>query len=58
MNLATVLIGLVVLAIICLAAYKVIGDHRKGIGSCGCNCSECGSSCCSVSNVSKEDEDE
>ena len=47
MNLMTVAIGLAVLLIACLAAYKIISDRRKGIGSCGCNCSDCGSSCCS-----------
>jgi hypothetical protein len=46
MNLMTVAIGLAVLAIVCLAAYKIISDRRKGIGSCGCNCSDCASSCC------------
>jgi len=45
MNLITVVIGLAVLAIAGLAAYKIISDRRKGIGSCGCNCSECSSSC-------------
>ena len=47
MSLATVAVGLAVLAIVCFAIYKLMSDRRKGIGSCGYNCSDCGSSCCS-----------
>jgi len=58
MSLATVVVGLVVLAIACLAAYKIISDRRKGIGSCGYNCSNCSSSCCNTTADDPEgDED-
>jgi len=57
MSLATVAVGLVVLVIVCLAAYKLISDRRKGIGSCGRNCSDCGSSCCKVTADDLEEDD-
>jgi hypothetical protein len=56
MSLATVAVGLVVLAIVCLAAYKIISDRKKGIGSCGCNCSDCGSSCKVTADDLEEDD--
>lgn len=42
---STALIGLVVLAVLCIAAYIIIRDRRMGKNSCGCNCSGCGGEC-------------
>jgi hypothetical protein len=46
---ATVIIGLIVLAIIALAAHKVYKDHKKGpCASCGCGCDACNAGACST----------
>jgi hypothetical protein len=46
-NLATILVGAVVLAVIILIIAKMRRDKKKGAGSCGCSCEGCtGSSTC------------
>ena len=40
-NLATILIGLAVLAIVLLVIGKMIRDHKKGKHSCSCGCPGC-----------------
>jgi predicted negative regulator of RcsB-dependent stress response len=48
---ATIIIGLIVLAIVALAGYKVYKDHKKGpCASCGCGCDACSTSTCSTQN--------
>ena len=40
-NLATVLVGLIVLACVALAVRKLIRDRRAGRRACGCDCGPC-----------------
>ncbi len=40
-NLATILIGLAILALVVLIAVKLIRDKKKGKSSCGCGCENC-----------------
>lgn len=43
-NLATILVGLVLLAVVGLVLYVMRRDKAAGKGSCGCSCSGCPSS--------------
>ena len=43
MNLATVVTGLVVLAIVCLAVRSLIKEKKNG--GCGCGCTSCTGAC-------------
>jgi hypothetical protein len=43
-NLATILVGAVVLAVIVLIILKMRRDKKRGAGSCGCSCEGCSSS--------------
>ncbi len=43
MNLANVITGLVVLAIVCLAVRSLIKEKKKG--GCGCGCASCTGAC-------------
>lgn len=43
-NLATIIIGAVVLAVVVLITVKMTKDRKKGKNSCGCGCSGCPSS--------------
>ena len=40
-NLATLLIGLGLLAIVALIILKMVKDKRSGKTSCGCGCANC-----------------
>ena len=40
-NLATLLVAAVVLAVVGFVIGYMIAQKRKGISSCGCNCSGC-----------------
>jgi hypothetical protein len=44
-NLASLLVGLVLLSVVALAARKLIRDHRAGRHACGCGCGSCGGNC-------------
>lgn len=43
-NLATIIIGLIVLLLAVLIIVKLVRDKRKGKSSCGCGCENCPSS--------------
>jgi len=43
-NLATIIIGTIVLAVLCLIVIALINNKRKGKPSCGCGCEDCPSS--------------
>ena len=38
---ANIIVGTALAALIFLAARKVVKDRKKGVGSCGMNCSSC-----------------
>ena len=40
-NLATIIIGLIVLLLAVLIIVKLVRDKRKGKSSCGCGCENC-----------------
>ena len=40
-NLATLLIGVGLLAVVALIILKMVKDQRSGKSSCGCGCSNC-----------------
>ena len=40
-NLATIMIGAVLLAVISLIIASLIRDKKKGKSSCGCGCRDC-----------------
>jgi predicted permease len=40
-NLATILVGAVVLAIVAAVVVKLIRDKKRNKSSCGCGCSGC-----------------
>lgn len=40
-NIATIIVGLIVLAIVLLIIFKLIKDKKKGKSSCGCGCEHC-----------------
>ncbi|MBR3679508.1 MAG: FeoB-associated Cys-rich membrane protein [Oscillospiraceae bacterium] len=40
-NLASILVGLILLAAVLAAVCKIIRDRKSGRGSCGCGCSSC-----------------
>ena len=40
-NLATIVIGLILAAVVALIIYRLVEDRRKGRSSCGCGCSNC-----------------
>lgn len=41
-NWASLLVGLIVLAAVVLAFWKVRHDKKRGTGSCSCDCGSCG----------------
>lgn len=43
MNLSTVIVLLIVVAVASLAVYTIINDKKKGKSTCGGNCGNCGS---------------
>ena len=40
-NLATIIVGLALLAVVILIVKKLRSDKKKGKSSCGCGCSDC-----------------
>lgn len=40
-NLATMIIGIMLFALIVLIAVRMVKNKRKGKSSCGCGCSAC-----------------
>ena len=38
---ANIIVGTVLAVLILLAVRKVVKDRKKGVGSCGMNCSSC-----------------
>lgn len=40
-NIATILISLGLLLIVCAIIIKFVKDKKKGKSSCGCNCGHC-----------------
>ena len=48
-HLSTVLVGLGLLAVVCLIIAKMVSDRRKGKTSCGCGGSTC-DGCCGCSH--------
>ena len=40
-NLATIVIGLILLAVVCLVIYVMGRDKKAGKSACGCSCSGC-----------------
>lgn len=40
-NIATIIVGLIVLAIVTLVVIKMVKDKKKGIGTCGSKCANC-----------------
>ncbi|MGM9664151.1 MAG: FeoB-associated Cys-rich membrane protein [Eubacteriales bacterium] len=40
-NIATILISLGLLLIVCAIIIKFVKDKKKGKSSCGCNCAHC-----------------
>ncbi|MBQ8171861.1 MAG: FeoB-associated Cys-rich membrane protein [Oscillospiraceae bacterium] len=40
-NIGTIVVGLLVLAVLALAAWKMISDKKQGRSSCGGGCSGC-----------------
>lgn len=45
-NLSTIIAALIVILLVVLATRKMVKDKKKGIGSCGCKCSECPKAAC------------
>lgn len=40
-NLATIVLGVILLAVVVLILVTIFRDKKKGKSSCGCNCSSC-----------------
>ncbi len=40
-NIGSIIVGVIVVAIIVFAAWRVILDKKQGRSSCGCSCSSC-----------------
>jgi len=57
-NLATIIVGLVLAAVVALVIVKMRKDKRAGKSSCGCKCAGCSNSsaCHGGSKVSKVSE--
>jgi heterodisulfide reductase subunit C len=47
-NMGTIVVSLILAVIVVLDIRKIIRDRRKGIKSCGMNCSGCTGSCSNI----------
>ena len=45
MNIATIIVLMILIAIVALIIGKMIKDKRAGKSSCGCNCGHCHGAC-------------
>lgn len=53
-NLATILLSLALVLLVCAIIWKLVRDRRKGKRSCGCGCQNCAmSGTCHMSQQKK-----
>jgi competence protein ComGC len=44
-NIGTIIVIAIIILIVVLIIKNLVSDKKKGIGSCGCKCSECKAGC-------------
>lgn len=53
-NLGTIIVLIVLVAIVFLIIRKLVKDKKKGVGACGCDCSNCHAGCMHAQNPPSE----